>query len=205
MLFAGSDSEMISKLAKNIARFFVVKNITEESKEVIYAYGMELLISDVLNTLIVLMIALISHTLPAVIIFIAVFMVLRRFVGGYHANSHLSCMLTLVMVMLVFSYGICNISGQTAQVFSISFITMALPIIFCITPVPHPNKPMSAEKGIRLRKRSIILAAVLSVVVIALLIFHYQKLGLYVSSGLLLSAIMALLGFFLNRGDNSKQ
>ena len=205
MLFAGSDSEMISKLAKNIAHFFVVKNITEESKEVIYAYGMELLISDVLNTLIVLMIALISHTLPAVIIFIAVFMVLRRFVGGYHANSHLSCMLTLVMVMLVFSYGICNISGQTAQVFSISSITMALPIIFCITPVPHPNKPMSAEKGIRLRKRSIILAAVLSVVVIALLIFHYQKLGLYVSSGLLLSAIMALLGFFLNRGDNSKQ
>ena len=205
MLFAGSDSEMISKLAKNIAHFFVVKNITEESKEVIYAYGMELLISDVLNTLIVLMIALISHTLPAVIIFIAVFMVLRRFVGGYHANSHLSCMLTLVMVMLVFSYGICNISGQTAQVFSISFITMALPIIFCITPVPHPNKPMSAEKGIRLRKRSIILAAVLSVVVIALLIFHYQKLGLSVSSGLLLSAIMALLGFFLNRGDNSKQ
>ena len=205
MNFAGSDSEMISKLAKNIAHFFVVKNITEESKEVIYAYGMELLISDVLNTLIVLMIALISHTLPAVIIFIAVFMVLRRFVGGYHANSHLSCMLTLVMVMLVFSYGICNISGQTAQVFSISFITMALPIIFCITPVPHPNKPMSAEKGIRLRKRSIILAAVLSVVVIALLIFHYQKLGLYVSSGLLLSAIMALLGFFLNRGDNSKQ
>ena len=205
MLFAESDSEMISKLAKNIAHFFVVKNITEESKEVIYAYGMELLISDVLNTLIVLMIALISHTLPAVIIFIAVFMVLRRFVGGYHANSHLSCMLTLVMVMLVFSYGICNISGQTAQVFSISFITMALPIIFCITPVPHPNKPMSAEKGIRLRKRSIILAAVLSVVVIALLIFHYQKLGLYVSSGLLLSAIMALLGFFLNRGDNSKQ
>ena len=197
--------EVISKLAKNIAHFFVVKNITEESKEVIYAYGMELLISDVLNTLIVLMIALISHTLPAVIIFIAVFMVLRRFVGGYHANSHLSCMLTLVMVMLVFSYGICNISGQTAQVFSISFITMALPIIFCITPVPHPNKPMSAEKGIRLRKRSIILAAVLSVVVIALLIFHYQKLGLYVSSGLLLSAIMALLGFFLNRGDNSKQ
>ena len=51
MIFAGSDSEMISKLAKSIAHFFVVQNITEESKEVIYAYGMELLISDVLNTI----------------------------------------------------------------------------------------------------------------------------------------------------------
>ncbi len=35
---------MISKLAKNIAHFFVIQNITDGSKEVIYAYGMELLV-----------------------------------------------------------------------------------------------------------------------------------------------------------------
>jgi hypothetical protein len=50
----------------------------------------------------VLLIALISHTLPAVIVFIAVFIGLRKFVGGYYANSHLSCMITLVIVMLFF-------------------------------------------------------------------------------------------------------
>ena len=213
MIFAGSDSEMISKLAKSIAHFFVVQNITEESKEVIYAYGMELLISDVLNTIIVLLIALFSHTLPAVVVFIAVFMGLRQFVGGFHANSHLSCMFTLVMVMMVFSYGICNVSGHITPIFSISFImialpcfiTIALPVIFCIAPVPHPNKPMSEEKSVKLRKRSCILAVTLSVVTIALLVFQYQKLSLYVSSGMLLSAIMALLGHFLNRGDNSKR
>ena len=196
---------MISKLAKNIAHFFVVQDIAEESKEIIYAYGMELLISDVLNTIIVLLIALISHTLPAVVVFIAVFMGLRKFVGGYHANSHLNCMFTLVIVMLIFSYGICNIGEQSAQIFSISFITIALPVIFYIAPVPHPNKPMSQEKGVKLRKRSYILTAVLSVAVIVLLIFQYRKLSLYVSSGILLSAIMALLGHFLNRGDNSKR
>ena len=191
MIFAGSDSEMISKLAKSIAHFFVVQNITEESKEVIYAYGMELLISDVLNTIIVLLIALFSHTLPAVVVFIAVFMGLRQFVGGFHANSHLSCMFTLVMVMMVFSYGICNVSGHITPIFSISFIMIAL--------------PMSEEKSVKLRKRSCILAVTLSVVTIALLVFQYQKLSLYVSSGMLLSAIMALLGHFLNRGDNSKR
>lgn len=129
---------MISKLAKSIAHFFVVQNITEESKEVIYAYGMELLISDVLNTIIVLLIALFSHTLPAVVVFIAVFMGLRQFVGGFHANSHLSCMFTLVMVMMVFSYGICNVSGHITPIFSISFIMIALPIILCIAPYNVP-------------------------------------------------------------------
>ncbi len=120
-------------------------------------------------------------------------------------NSHLSCMFTLVMVMMVFSYGICNVSGHITPIFSISFIMIALPIILCIAPVPHPNKPMSEEKSVKLRKRSCILAVTLSVVTIALLVFQYQKLSLYVSSGMLLSAIMALLGHFLNRGDNSKR
>lgn len=133
---------MISKLAKSIAHFFVVQNITEDSKEVIYAYGLELLISDMLNTLIVLLIALISHTLPAVIVFVAVFIGLRRFVGGYHANSHFSCMFTLIVVMLIFSYGICNVSGQIIWILSTGFVALSLPIIFCIAPVPHPNSGM---------------------------------------------------------------
>lgn len=194
---------MISKLAKGIAHFFVVQNITEESKEIIYTYGMELLIFDVLNTLIVLLIALISHTLPTVIVFVAVFMGLRKFVGGYHANSHLSCILTLVVVMLIFSYGICNVSGKLTWLLSVGFSALALSIIFCIAPVPHPNKPMSEEKGMKLRRRSRILAVFLFAFAVILMAFRNNELSLYVSSGILLSAIAALLGRFLNRGDNS--
>ncbi len=192
---------MISKLAKNIAHFFVIQKIIEESKEIIYAYGLELLISDVLNTIIVLLIALFSHTLLAVIVFIAVFMGLRRFVGGYHANSHLSCMFTLTIVMLIFSYGICNIS-EYAKTCSISFVVSALTIIFCLAPVSHPNKPMSEEKSAKLKVESRFLAIILSLTVIVLLLFQYQNLSLYVSSGILLSAIAALFGHFLNRGDS---
>lgn len=204
MLFAGSDSEMISKLAKNIAHFFVIQNITDESKEVIYAYGMELLISDMLNTLIVLLIALISHTFSSAAIFVAVFVGLRHFVGGYHANSHLSCMFTLVVVMLIFSYGICNVSRQFRQAFSIGFAALAILIIFCIAPVPHPNKPMSEEKRVKLKQRSRILVVILSAIAMMLLIFRFNEFSLCISSGMLLSAVAALLGYFLNRGDNSK-
>ena len=143
---------MVSKLAKNIAHFFVVQKIVEKPKEAIYAYGMELLLSDVLNTLIVLLIALISHTLPAVIIFSAIFMGLRKFVGGYHANSHLSCMFTLVVVMLIFSYGICNVSEKYAWVVSIGFVVISIPVVFNLAPVPHPNKPVSDEKKSKAKK-----------------------------------------------------
>ena len=142
---------MISKLAKYIAHFFVVQKIVEEPKEAIYAYGMELLLSDVLNALIVLLISLISHTLPAVLVFTAVFMGLRKFVGGYHANSHLSCMFTLVVVMLIFSYGICNVPEKYAWVVSIGFVVISIPVVFNIAPVPHPNKPVSDGKKAKLK------------------------------------------------------
>ena len=137
--------------------------------------------------------------------FVFYYTLIVLYVSSFIIQDYLNCIFTLVIVMLVFSYGICNISGQLANAFSVGFITISLPIIFCVAPVPHPNKPMSEEKGIRLRKRSYILTVILSAAVIALLIFQYQKLSLYVSSGILLSAIAALLGHFLNRGDKNKR
>lgn len=196
---------MISKLAKSVAHFFVTQNITNESKEVIYAYGMELLISDVLNTVIVLMIALISHTMPAAIIFVAVFMALRQFVGGYHANSHFSCILTLIAVMLIFSYGICNIQEKYVGLFAIGFAALSLPIIFIVAPVPHPNKPMSEEKGEKLKFKSRILSVFLSISSVMLVIFRFEELSLFVSSGILLSALAALIGYLTISGDERKR
>ena len=192
---------MVSKLAKNIAHFFVVQKIVEKPKEAIYAYGMELLLSDVLNTLIVLLIALISHTLPAVIIFSAIFMGLRKFVGGYHANSHLSCMFTMVVVILIFSYGICNVSEKYAWVVSIGFVVISIPVVFNLAPVPHPNKPVSDEKKAKLKKRSRILILLLSMLAFTLIIFRLNTISLYVSSGIFLSAFAAVMGRLLNRGD----
>ena len=191
---------MISKLAKNIAHFFVVQKIVEKPKEAIYAYGMELLLSDVLNALIVLLIALISHTLPAVIVFTAVFMGLRKFVGGYHANSHLSCMFTLVVVMLIFSYGICNVSEKYAWMVSIGFVVISIPVIFNLAPVLHPNKPVSDGKKAKLKKRSRILILFLSMLAFTLIIFRINTISLYVSSGIFLSAFAAVMGSRLNRG-----
>lgn len=194
---------MVPKLAKNIAHFFVVQKIVEKPKEAIYAYGMELLLSDVLNTLIVLLIALISHTLPAVIIFSAIFMGLRKFVGGYHANSHLSCIFTLVVVMLIFSYGICNVSEKYAWVVSIGFVVISIPVVFNLAPVPHPNKPVSDGKKAKLKKRSRILILFLSMLAFTLIIFRLNTISLYVSSGIFLSAFAAVMGSRLNRGDDS--
>lgn len=185
---------MISKLAKTIAHFFVKQNIAESKNEAIYAYGMELLISDVLNGLLALIIALVSGTVFPTLLFFAVFMILRRFSGGYHADTHYGCILTMVVVMLIYCFGICSIPSEIVWIINIAFIVFSGISIFRLSPVAHPNKPMSDEKGRKLRMKSRIAYILFSVTVIILYITKMPMLSLYVSSGIMLSAVAVLAG-----------
>ncbi|MDE5937246.1 MAG: accessory gene regulator B family protein [Ruminococcus sp.] len=71
--------------------------------------------------------------------------------------------------------------------FDITFAVLFLPVIFNVDPIPHPNKPMSKEKGVILKRKSRILVLLLSMCVVIIMIFQIKKLSLYVSSGILLS------------------
>lgn len=115
----------------------------------------------------------------------------------------MSCMFTLVVVMLIFSYGICNVSEKYAWIISTGFVAISIPVIFNLAPVPHPNKPVSEEKGAKLKRYSRILVLLLSILALLLIIFRLNKISLYVSSGIFLSALAAVMGSRLNRGDDS--
>lgn len=93
---------MLENLAKSTARFFVSQNIVKSEYEDIYAHGMEILLSTVINGIIVLFIAILSNTvLPSLLDFTA-FILMRRSAGGYHAKTHIGCMMILVAVHLMF-------------------------------------------------------------------------------------------------------
>ena len=63
---------MLEKLAKSAARFFVAQNIVKSEYQEIYAYGMEILLSTMVNGIIVLIISILSDTvLPSLIFFTA--------------------------------------------------------------------------------------------------------------------------------------
>ena len=54
---------MIAQLSKRIASFFVHSKVIESENEQVYEYGLELLISTLLNSVIALVLALFSRTL----------------------------------------------------------------------------------------------------------------------------------------------
>ena len=86
---------MISKLAKGTACFFVDNKIIEVEDSEVYAYGIELLLSTIFNLIIAIIIALISNEFIPCVINLTAFVTIRMYAGGYHADTHWGCMLTL--------------------------------------------------------------------------------------------------------------
>ena len=93
---------MIAQLSKRIASFFVHSRVIESENEQVYEYGLELLISTLLNGVIALVLALFSRTLWQCICFLVVFIFLRKSAGGFHAKTHLGCCSILAAVLGIF-------------------------------------------------------------------------------------------------------
>jgi accessory gene regulator B len=55
-----------------------------------YQYGLEILISGLIGIINILIISILIHRLTQGIVFLIVFIVLREYTGGYHAESYIS-------------------------------------------------------------------------------------------------------------------
>lgn len=79
---------MLNKMAVKITDKLVMKKIVSDDMADIYIYGFELLISFFFSTIGVLIIGIILGRFLQTLMFLATFILLRSFTGGYHANTY---------------------------------------------------------------------------------------------------------------------
>lgn len=91
---------MIHRLSVILSERLCEKDCTEEDRN-IYIYGIEILLSSVINIALCVSISLLCGRILDAFIFLIIFCSLRMYVGGYHANSHFEC-----CGMFLFSYGL---------------------------------------------------------------------------------------------------
>ncbi len=67
------------------------QKIIEEKQSAVIAYGLELLLSSVINILSILFISVIINRVKEIILLLLVSIPLQSFGGGYHCNTHFRC------------------------------------------------------------------------------------------------------------------
>lgn len=178
---------MIERLAKSTARFFVSQGIVKSEYEEIYAYGMEILLSTVINGSIILVIAILSDTVLQSLVFFTAFILMRRSAGGYHAKTHIGCMMILVVVHLTFVMLNRILPSEVIPILSYLTIAYSCISVYLFSPVEHSNKPLNSNDRQKLRIKSLIYILSISVIDILMLFFHYNDVSLCLSCGIIVS------------------
>lgn len=153
----GEYSKMLQKISQKISSLFVTKKIIEANQVHIFAYGFEVLLSSFAGILALVLVSLL-HSQPFLWIpYILGFVPLRLCGGGYHAKTHLSCLLFFTIL-----YGVTvtflQVIPSNTQIYLFSVITNLL-ILLLFAPVAARNKPLKEEQHISNRRKSIFIGS----------------------------------------------
>lgn len=187
---------MIARLSKRIASFFVCNEIIKSEDKEVYEYGLQLLLSTVFNGVIALIIAVITKTVLQCICYLAVFVILRKSAGGFHAKTHLGCCCILSVVLSMFTLFIKFVPTELYTVISILAVVFSLIMIILFAPLEHKNKPIGEKDKKRLRKNSIIYTVFISAIILILEVTNHKlimvclSLGMLTASGSMLVAVI---------------
>lgn len=151
---------MLEKVSDKIANSLVLQGIISKDDVEVYSYGLALLISFLFNTLVMLIVGGLIHRLIETLLFLAVFVLLRSFTGGYHADTFQKC-----MIITFSTYGSVIMLSSINVVLPVYFVAVLVGffIVLAMAPVEHPNKEISDRKKVHHKITSIALYLFFSV------------------------------------------
>lgn len=138
---------------KLIKKIFEDREINIE----IYTYGLELFISSVFCTLILLITGIITNSFIESILFIILFSALRIFTVGYHSNSYVMCTIITISLyitsVLSYQYLFIIISNKFIV---ISVFTATIFLVGLYAPVVNANKSLDQSKLLNYKIKAIV-------------------------------------------------
>ncbi len=178
---------MITSISKHIAQFFLKKEIIDIERLPVYQYGFEMMVSLIVGFASVILSGIILGEFLGSLLFYILFIGVRLFTGGFHADSYFKCKVTLVIccTSVLIAYKYINFS---------LFIIFILSLIFLITvillsPVEHPNAPLSESD----KKRNRIISIVIAITLTIINVLGYNIFPKFVTLSVLTLFVIALL------------
>lgn len=141
--------------------------MTDEDKR-IYRYGYVLLCEVILNLVISLSIGIVFSKLKEIIFFLGVYIPLRSFCGGWHADKIWKCTVISSAILLLQVCGIENIVNHLSIREMWIIFALNMIFVFLLAPVETKMKKISQnEKQIYRRKIKLILVLHLIIMIIS--------------------------------------
>ncbi len=187
---------MIQKISSAIVKRFELLGIVNNKNRDIYLFGLQQFLMLLINLISMILIGILFRQTIQCLFYMALFIPLRSYAGGYHASSSCRCyvysMLCIVAAMLVFKMDLLNITLS-------SFIAVVCGIIiYFLVPVEDNNKPLDDAEITHYRFRSRVVLIIEGLLLITFTTLKWETGVVCVSLAFTTLCLMLLLGIIKN-------
>lgn len=184
--------EFFGRLSRKIGDNLVQSNIVNAEDAEIYIYGINQILVSILNVSSALIIGLIFGAFFEIAVFMAAYIPLRTFAGGYHAKTPLRCYIFSVIMLIVVSLGLKNL--HIADWIYYAVLAVSILVVLVLSPVQDRNKPLDEIEHKVFKRRSALIATAELVICFSLWMMKLHSLFAAVVYS------FAVLGFMLVAG-----
>lgn len=195
--------ELLARLAVKIVNNLVHSGVIKEEDAEIYIYGINQILTSVLNVSSALIIGLIFGVFPEIAVFMAAYIPLRSFAGGYHAKTPLSCYVFSVIMLIVVSIGLKYL--HLADWVYYAVLVAATLVVLVLSPVEDRNKPLDEIEQKVYKRRTILIAAVELTLAMLLKLLMFDDLFIATAYSFVVLSLMLIAGKAKNRFELSKR
>ncbi|BCJ92457.1 accessory gene regulator [Anaerocolumna cellulosilytica] len=159
---------MANRFALRIADFLCRNNTIQHEDKEIYVYGFEILFSNIVNFILIMVMGLLLKQFHHALLFYIVFVVTRSYCGGYHASTYMKCNITFVGTFIVTVIASNMIYPTISFVYLIVFLAIYVGCVLEYAPIDNVHKRLTEEEKGRYRKISILISVFWTVTVFVL-------------------------------------
>ena len=151
-------------LVSQIVNFITEQDVISDESDVqdFYRYGIEISISSLLNIVLVVIAGILIHHIIESIVFLSLFILIRSFTGGYHADTYFRCNLLMCTTFIL--------TALANSIFSNKFSLLIIIVLICVTelivsilgPIENKNKPIDDSKRIKLKIIRIVITLIIN-------------------------------------------
>ncbi len=186
---------MIEKISYYLAKKIITAqngNWSENEYHNVIQYGIECIINTAIPITIYVIYALINKIFLSMCVWLVTFLLLRNLIGGYHASTHIKCIISSSIYGLLFLH----IIKYTANINSIYIITIYLIIILIhliFNPIIHHEEDKN-QQYIKSTRLKIILLLCITFIFAMIFNVFFQTISLALLMGTISAEILFWIG-----------
>ncbi|MGL4607911.1 MAG: accessory gene regulator ArgB-like protein [Eubacteriaceae bacterium] len=192
----------MKNLSINLTNYFIENKIIKKEEAKIYIYSLQLLFLAMGNLAVVFLITLISGKFLLGSVFLMIFMIMRKTVGGYHAKTPLRCMIAFSIIYSSFLWIIAFLPKFYYSSIIILASVFSLIINFSFAPVEDENKPLNEKERKKLRLKSKILTMFFCSLLIFLVFLNEGVIGVSIAISMIASSASVLAKVLVKNSDD---